>query len=171
MRFPQSLSARALLVLVALEGGIVLMPYLDVGGVWTDGAGNTRNVVPGKPITVQKGLEDLGFNVAEIERGINRCIKVPLPQKTFDSFVLLGYNIGASKFCQSGLSPDFSYGELSETPQKERLIDLINKGDIRAACDRILQFNKVRINGKLVPVKGLTNRREKERKMCLEGLQ
>lgn len=171
MRLPQSLSARALILLVALEGGIVLMPYLDVGGVWTDGAGNTKNVVPHKPITVQKGLEDLGNNVAETERGINRCIKVPLPQKTFDSFTLLAYNIGATRFCQSGLSPDFSNGSVSDSAGKERLIDLINKGNIRAACDRMLQYNKVRIKGVLTPIKGLTNRRKAERQMCLEGLQ
>ncbi len=42
----------------------------------------------------------------------------------------------------------------------------LNAGDIRGACDALLAWNKA--GGRVV--QGLTNRRQDERRLCLEGL-
>ena len=44
----------------------------------------------------------------------------------------------------------------------------IDAGQIRAACDAFLSWDKARVNGVLRPVKGLTARRQRERTACLK---
>jgi lysozyme len=44
-------------------------------------------------------------------------------------------------------------------------------GDLRGACDALLMWTKARGNGRLVVVRGLVNRRNAERALCLRGLK
>ncbi len=74
----------------------VLKPYQDTKGVWTDGWGNTENVVPnGPPITQEKADADFARHLKRFEKAVNDCVKVPLEQHQFDALVSFSYTCGA----------------------------------------------------------------------------
>lgn len=154
-------------LLVLSAGGIVTIanrevfmakPYRDGAGVLTNGYGNTHNVDPKKTVTPERALVDLLKNTNEEAAGVRACVKAPLFQYEFDNYVLLAHNVGVGAFCKS-----------SADPNKPRLVDLINAGRYQEACDRILEFNKLRDpkTGQLVPSVGLTTARAKDRLRCL----
>ncbi len=156
--------AAALLVLSA--AGIVTVanrevfkqPYRDGAGVLTNGYGNTHNVDPKKAITPERALLDLLHNTNEEAAGVRACVTAPLYQYEFDTYVLLAHNTGVGAFCKS-----------SSDPKHPRLVDLINAGRYQEACDRILEFNKIRNpkTGQLEVSPGLANARAKDRLKCL----
>ena len=139
-----SLSAAGLIALASWEG-FESKPYKDIGGVWTDGFGNTNQVVPNKPVTVPQALDRLNKNVNEFETTVNRCITQPMTQGQFDAFVKFSFNVGSGAFCKSTLVKKF------------------NTGDSVGACNELRRW--VYVKGKRV--QGLVNRREAERTLCL----
>lgn len=150
-----SLKVRALqlsaagLIAIAMHEGFSDKPYLDSAGIWTDGFGNTHEVVLGRRITVQEALRDLDKNTRTAQVAVNLCITSYMGQSVFDSFVSFTYNVGEKAFCGSALVKKF------------------NAGDKHAACNELSRW--VYAGGKKLP--GLVKRREAERQMCLEGLQ
>lgn len=150
---------------IGVREGTRLEVYADVGGVPTvcDGV-----VVPGVPIgtkyskaqcddltrgALQKHAEALA--ACTVERGAH------LKQYEFDALLSLSYNVGPAAVCGSCL------------PGKECLGDLVRAGKMSEACDRILAFGKVRIDGVLRDCadprwncRGIAVRRADERKMC-----
>ena len=66
--------------------------------------------------------------------------------------ITLAYNIGTAGYCKSSVDRHFDAGRW------------------RQGCDAMLAWNKARVNGVLRPVLGLTNRRQRERALCLKGL-
>lgn len=79
---------------------------------------------------------------------IAKCIRVPISDKTRAAFISFAYNVGSAGFCKSTAA--------------RRL----NAGDTRGACDALMMWN--RAGGRVV--RGLTNRRAAERRLCLEGI-
>lgn len=74
----------------------VLTPYRDTKGVWTDGWGNTENVIPyGPPITQEKADADFARHLARFEKAVNDAVQVPLEQHQYDALVSFSYNCGA----------------------------------------------------------------------------
>lgn len=144
--------------------------YTDSAGVATIGYGTTEGVKSGQTITPERALVKLLDHVdKDSAAAVRRCVKVPLYQHEFDAYVALTYNIGAARFCNGAL-PD-------EPPN---LIDLINDQRYSAACDRILAFDRARNVKKWVtnpktgkrehplePLRGLTLRRQAERRICM----
>lgn len=122
-----------------------LMPYKDGGGVWTDGWGNTKNVVPGKAISQAKADADLAAHVAVFTAAMNKLIKVHVTQNQFDACVDLMFNIGVTAFSNS------------------TLLKKLNAGDFEGAANEFPRWNKD--NG--VEVKGLTRRRLAEKALFL----
>jgi lysozyme len=139
-----ALSAAGLVALASWES-FRSKPYLDIGGVWTDGFGNTNNVVPGKAVTVEQALDTLLKNVKIAETAVNTCITKPMTQGQYDAFVKFTYNVGNDAFCKSTLVKKF------------------NAGDPKGACDELLRW--VYVKG--VKVNGLVNRRKAEHQLCL----
>jgi lysozyme len=135
------------LILLALHEGFSDKPYLDSGGIWTNGFGNTKNAR--QTVTVPQALEQLGRNAEDAETAINTCFKGEMSQHTFDALTSWAYNVGGSAACKSAAARKW------------------NAGDKAGACRELLRWDYVR--GK--PVKGLTLRRQKESRACLEGLQ
>jgi lysozyme len=137
--------------LIALAGyeGYERLPYKDSGGVWTDGFGNTHDVVPGKPVEVTAALMQLNKNTVSAQNAVNRCITSYISDQTFSAFVSFTYNVGNDAFCKSTLVKQY------------------NAGNKHEACNQLKRW--VYVAG--VKNKGLINRREKESAMCLEGLQ
>jgi lysozyme len=120
-----------------------LMPYLDGGGVPTDGWGNTHKVVMGVPITQEKADADLLCNVQDAVDAVNDYVAVVLTQAQFDALVDFVFNVGVQAFKQS------------------TLLRKLNLGDYQGAHDQFDRWNMD--NGKVV--NGLQRRRDEEQKL------
>jgi lysozyme len=62
------------------------------------------------------------------------------------------FNIGVAAYCRSTIARRF------------------NAGDLRGGCNAFPAWNKARVNGRIVIVRGLVDRRARERAMCLTAL-
>lgn len=132
--------------------GLRLVAYLDSVGVWTIGYGDTGpDVVKGLVITKVQAEERLRKRLREFEGYVNRAVKVKLTQNQFDALVSLVYNIGPTNFISS------------------TLLRKLNASDYAGATDQFLVWNKGRVEGKLVVINGLTNRRHEERELFLRS--
>lgn len=130
--------------------GLRLHAYQDVVGVWTACYGETAGIRPGMRFTQDQCNVMFIGSLTDHEAGMRRCLKAPdaVPEKTYVALVSATYNIGVGAFCGSSMARR------------------ANAGDLRGACDALLMWNKA--GGKVV--RGLVNRRQAERKLCLEGL-
>ena len=146
------------LIEIAREEGLVPAPYLDAVGVWTFGIGHaaTSGLEP-DPSKMARGMPaDLDAAIAlsfklfrdhlgVFERGVLRAITVPMTQAQFDACVSLCFNIGAGAFGKSSVARH------------------MNAGNASKAANSFLLWNKGRVNGKLVRIEGLANRRDREK--------
>lgn len=123
-----------------------LTPYKDIVGVWTDGWGNTINVVPGHVITQEEADARLLKHIQNFSDAANHYITVPVTQNQFDACVDLMFNIGVTAFAGS------------------TLLRLLNQGLYNDAAQQFPRWNKA--GGK--EVAGLTRRRLAEQKLFLE---
>lgn len=151
LRFLLSLSAAGLVAIGAWEGYRSL-PYQDQAGVWTDGYGNTEDVVPGVAVTEPQARAKMQEHVSRKASAIDKMLTRPATQGQSDAYQSLAYNIGVEAFRRSSVLRHH------------------NAGNFRAACDAILLYNKIRINGVLTYSRGLANRRAAEHAMCLKDL-
>lgn len=131
--------------------GMRLKAYRDVKGIWTIGIGHIRTAHEGMEITLEEGYELFRDDVQRYVDGVNDAIKMALTQRQYDACVSLCFNIGVNGFKTSSVARE------------------INKGNYKKAADKFLLWNKVRDQGRLVAVQGLTNRRRAEREVFLEG--
>lgn len=126
--------------------GLELEAYQDTGGVWTIGYGHTGpEARPGARISEEEANELLARDVQEAENIINKHVKVPLSQNQFDALASFAYNVGEGQFMNSTLLRKLNDGQYSSVPVE---------------LDRWVYDN-----GQVV--KGLINRREKEKKLFL----
>jgi len=99
----------------------------------------------GDTITLEQSKSRLRKELMSYRIRISECIKVPVTENQADAFTSLSFNIGTSAFCKS------------------TLVRKLNLYDYQGACQEILRWDK--FQGK--PLKGLTNRRKEENKLCL----
>lgn len=104
--------------------GLKLVPYQDVAGVWTNGYGNTHNVVPGVAITLEQADADLRRNIQFAVDAVNKEVEIELSQSEFDAVVDLVYNIGTGAFHTS------------------TLLRLLNSSDLHHAADEFARWDK-----------------------------
>lgn len=123
--------------------GLELTAYQDQVGVWTNGYGNTHNVVPGSTITLQQAQTDLMNNIQGSVYVVNKVVTVPLTQGQFDACVDFVFNLGSGAF------------------QGSTLLRLLNSGDFAGASAQFPLWNHA---GGVV-VEGLTRRRLAEQVM------
>ena len=114
------------------------------GDVPTIGFGTTENVHLGDRTTPPQALMRALNDMAKYEGAVKKCVRVPLFQYEYDASTSLAYNIGTSAFCNSTVVKRF------------------NVGDYAGGCAAFSMWNKA--NGR--EVRGLTNRRAKERAQC-----
>ncbi len=130
--------------------GTRYVPYEDVVGVWTVCQGYAKpDVVRGKTYTPVECADMLRNQLYEHGVAVLSCTNVPLNQHQYDAFTLFTYNVGGKAFCSSSL------------------LKKLNKLDYTGACDGLLAWDMA--GGK--HVKGLHNRREYERKLCLSPME
>jgi len=124
--------------------------YPVKGDVPTIGYGTTKypdgsSVKIGDKVTRKQAEELLANDIQGFRKAMIACIKVPLTENEAEAYTSLAYNIGSSAFCKS------------------TLVRKLNTYDYQGACQEILKWDK--FQGK--PLKGLTNRREAEYKLCI----
>lgn len=150
-----ALSASGLLAIAGYEG-YSATAYKDSGGIYTVGFGHTGSEVSASTrVTVVQALKVLGRDVGKTEKALQSCLgdDVLLTQYEWDAYVSLAYNVGASAVCKSSIKRKLKAGQYAE------------------ACRTILDFDKVRVGGKLVQSKGLANRRKAEYQICIGNYQ
>jgi len=135
------------LKLIADYEGCRLQPYQCSAGVWTDGIGNTRGVMPGKTITERQAAGNFITNVLRVEAALARCVAVSMPQQVYDALVSLAFNVGTGNACGS------------------TMVALLKQGRWRDACGQLPRW--VYVKG--VFNQGLDNRRQREMAWCLRG--
>ena len=111
--------------------------------------GETEGVKIGDTYTPQECADMLARKLPRYANEINKCIRVEIPDKTRAALISFSYNVGTAGACRS------------------TAFRRLNAGDIRGACNALMMWN--RAGGKVV--RGLTNRRAIERKLCLEGIK
>jgi lysozyme len=147
---PRKSAAIALaLPLVAGFEGLRQKAYQDFSParVWTVCYGETDGVQRGDTYSKAECDEMLAGRLEDFERGVRACVTAPLTPAQMAASISLAYNIGTGAFCKSSVARNF------------------NAGNVRAACDSFLKFN--RAGGIVFP--GLTRRREAERQLCLRS--
>jgi lysozyme len=138
-------------MLVAIVGGfegIRLNAYPDPatrGKPWTVCYGHTEGVKPGDRHSIEECKALLVKDLEIYAKGIENCVKVPLTDERFVALTSFAFNVGVKAACNSSV------------------VKLINIGQTKAGCDRLLKWNKAA--GITFP--GLTRRRQAERELCL----
>lgn len=144
--------ATAMTIAIALLGGPEGVegqkstPYRDVGGVWTVCSGITGpDVIPGKYYSDKECETLLSKHLAADKQAVDSAVKVPIDNETRAALYSFTYNVGVTAFRRSSV------------------LRHINAGNTQQACDDLRKWvyvNKQRN-------RGLMNRREIERQVCL----
>jgi lysozyme len=130
--------------------GCRLTAYQDVVGIWTIGYGHIAGVSEGMQITEEEADELLREDLASAEEAVDAETQdVATTDNQFGAMVSLCFNIGAGNFRSSSMLRDHRAGNLP------------------AAADDFLKWDKARVNGMLEVVQGLLNRRKAERELYL----
>lgn len=128
--------------------GLILKPYKDVAGLRTIGVGHLikpgENFPDGITITKEQALDILAVDVEKCETAIKKSINIALNQNQFDALVSFGFNCGVGVYSNSNVSSAVNSMNFSQVPEK------------------LMAWNKARVNGVLQEVKGLTSRRKEE---------
>lgn len=123
-------------------------PYLDVVGVPTVCTGHTGpDIIMGKTYTDAECQALLNKDLRNVANQIDPLIKRTIPDTTRAALYSFTYNVGSGAFRQS------------------TLLKKINAGDTVGACNELRRWTYA--GGK--QWKGLMNRREIEREVCMWG--
>jgi lysozyme len=132
--------------------GVFTSAYRDPIGIWTVCIGETEGVKPGDRYTVAQCTDMLAKKLPRYWNEIAACMGDELIGRQTEqrkvAFLSFAYNVGSGAFCKS------------------TLLLKLKAGDVRGACNELLRWDKA--GGKVL--RGLSRRREAERKLCLEGL-
>jgi lysozyme len=144
------------LALIKKWEGCKLQSYKDSAGIWTIGYGITtaagQGVIgPGMQITQRQADDMLLAALFKYEKTVRECLARTPTQAQFDAMVSLCYNIGQGAFSKSSVVKQF------------------NMGNLAAAADAFLFWNKATVNGKKIVIQGLVNRRNDERRHFLKA--
>ncbi len=131
--------------------GLRLEAYEDVAGVLTIGFGSTRDVKPGMKITKAEAERRLKKDLLEAETAVSSLVKVELTENQFGALVSFVFNVGTGAFRSS------------------TLLRRLNKGDYACVPAELARWNKAKVNGRMVPVEGLSNRRAAESGLWSRG--
>lgn len=145
-----ALSALGLAAILGYEGFEPVAKPPVPGDVPTYGYGTTTHtdgspVKPGETITKPQALLRAHQDFSKFRSTLQLCVKVPLHQREYDTYISLAYNIGSKAFCDS------------------TLVRQLNMEDYVGACAQIVRWNKF----KKKTLRGLTKRRAKEYRMCM----
>ncbi len=129
--------------------GTVYRGYIDPVGIATKCTGDTNDVVVGKPYTKAECERSLADQLAAHSGPVLQCTPL-LADHPYQlaAAISLTYNIGTGAYCRSSVARRF------------------NQGDFIRACNNMLAWDKAQ--GRVL--RGLTRRRQDERRVCMTGL-
>ena len=137
------------LALVKRNEGLRLASYQDVAGIWSIGYGHTP-ASPGQTITDAEAekllFNDIAFACAIVSDATGM---VTTTDDQFSAMSSLAFNIGIQAFRTSSV------------------VRLHQAGNTSGAADAFLMWDKAHVDGQLVVVAGLHNRRVEERALYL----
>lgn len=132
--------------------GCELEAYLDVAGIPTIGWGHTGPEVKlGQTITQAEADGLFDVDTDRFEAAVDGLTNGKATDNQFAALVSFAYNLGAEALAGS------------------TLLRMHNSGDFAGAAAQFGRWNKAKVNGKLVVVKGLTRRREAEAALYRSG--
>ncbi len=137
------------LSLVEQWEGLFLTAYRDIAGVWTIGYGHTGGVYKGEMITPYEARQLLTVDLANAAAEV----QARAPQATDNQFAAM---------------TSFTFNEGIGAFRGSTLLRLFKSGDIIGAANQFPRWDKVHVDGELVVVQGLLNRRLAERVLFLE---
>lgn len=150
----QSRRARAVALAIAIAApaeGLRQYAYYDPPGILTVCAGHTGpDVVKGEKYSLAECDAYLNDDMHKAIRIVERCAP-GLPTHVLAAFADATFNTGGTIACDKSQS---------------KAARLLAAGDLDAACEQLPRWNKAKVAGVMVPLPGLTSRREKERKLC-----
>ena len=132
--------------------GLRQFAYYDPPGILTVCYGSTTNVVKGKKYSLEECKQRLDNDMLDAVLAVERCVP-GLPDNVLAAFGDAVYNIGPRIACDR---------------QRSTAARKLAAGDIEGACKELPKWNKARVGGVLVPLPGLTKRRNLEMALCLE---
>lgn len=128
--------------------GLRQFAYYDPPGILTVCYGHTGGVERGRLYSLDECKSLLTEDMMEAVNAVENC-HPNLPQNVHAAFADAVFNIGPSVACNSTASR------------------YLSAGDIEAACKQLPRWNKATVAGVLVPLPGLTKRRNAEMALCL----
>lgn len=128
--------------------GLRQSAYADPVGIPTICFGETKGVQLGQRRTMDECKGMLADSLEIANRGVDACIKAPLPDYRRAALVSFTYNVGQGNLCSSTLARK------------------INAGDVAGGCNELSRWTRARG----IELPGLVKRRAAEREMCLKGL-
>ncbi|EKN6262670.1 lysozyme [Yersinia enterocolitica] len=140
--------AIAIVLLGGSEGleGREYTPYRDVVGVLTVCDGHTgKDIIPSKRYSDAECDALLHQDLLPVFATIDRIVNVPISDFRKAALASFGYNVGITAMTNS------------------TMVKKLNRGDTSGACDELRRW--IKAGGKVW--KGLINRREVERELCL----
>jgi len=159
-------AAAVVLVLTPNWEGTELKTYKDVAGVLTYCTGAIENAQWGRTYTPIECRAQLDRDLARHAEGMMACVTRPMTDGQRIAYTDFTFNLGVGAFCSSSM------------------MRLTNAGDPVGGCNALTGWDKItewkpvkQPDGtvKLMPfkraIRGLTLRREAERKICLKGLK
>ena len=150
--------ARALALAVAIATpaeGLRRWAYDDTGGILTVCRGHTgRDVVRGKEYGLAQCDAYMDADMKKAVLIVENCAP-GLPANVLAAFGDITYNAGPTAACNQSASHAARY---------------LASHNYVAACKELPKWDKAKVGGVLVPLPGLTKRRNAEVQLCLEGL-
>jgi lysozyme len=139
------------LALIKKYEGLSLTAYRCPAGKLTVGFGSTgSHVKEGMCITEAEAELLLKRDLARFETGVEAILgPVPATSDQFSALVSFAFNLGLMAL------------------HKSTLMKRHRSGDFDKAADQFREWNKARVRGQLIPLAGLTARREAERNLYL----
>lgn len=126
--------------------GCRLASYQDVAGIWTIGYGHIRGVREGMTIAQAQATQYLEQDLADTEAAVDSMTSsAPTNNNRYAAMVSLCFNIGSGNFKSSSV------------------LRFHLEHDYTSAADAFLLWDKAHVNGQLVEVQGLLNRRTAEK--------
>ena len=149
-------SAVALATALAVPAeGLRQWAYNDTGGILTTCYGHTgKDVVKGKAYTLDECKQLLNADMLNAVRTVENCT-TNLPVNVLAAFSDVTYNEGPTAACDTKHSTAARY---------------LKAGMTKEACKELPKWNKAKVAGVLVPLPGLTKRRNAEMQVCMQSV-
>lgn len=146
-------AAAAIATMIAIPAeGIRQVAYYDPPGILTVCRGHTGpDVRKGKTYSLAECDAFMTDDMRKAVATVDRCVP-DLPVNVLAAFSDAVFNMGPTVACN---------------PAKSTAARYLKSGNFTAACHQLPRWNKASVGGVMVPLPGLTNRREKERDVCL----